>query len=52
MAMIEDDERKNRDDDRPFRDSPISLNIAGVFATLKLLLSQVFFALITRGPNF
>ena len=46
-----DDERKNRDDDRPFRDPPISLNIAGVFATLKLLLSQVFFAFITRGPN-
>ena len=47
-----DDECNNRDDDRPFRDPPISLNIAGVFATLKPLFSQVFFALITRGPNF
>jgi hypothetical protein len=44
-----DDERNNRDDNHPFRDPPICLHIMGVFAMLKLLLSQVFFAFITRG---
>ena len=44
------DERNNRDDNRPFRDPPISLHIV-VFPTLKLLLSLLFFAFITRGPN-
>ena len=34
-----DDERNNRDDNRPFRDLPI----AGVFAMLKVLLSQLSF---------
>jgi hypothetical protein len=42
-----DDECNNRDDDRPFR----NLHIAGVFAMLKLLVCQLFFAFITRGPN-
>ena len=39
-----DDERNNRDDHRPFRDPPICLHIVGVFEMLKLLLSQLFFA--------
>ena len=46
-----DDERNNRDDNRPFRDPPICLHIAAVFEILKLLLSLLFFAFITRGPN-
>ena len=42
-----DDERNNRDDNRPFRDLPI----AGVFAMLKLLLSQLFFCIHYPWPN-
>ena len=42
-----DDERNNRDDNRPFRD----LHIAGVFAMLKLLLSQLFFCIHYPWPN-
>ena len=46
-----DDERNNRDDNRPFRDPPICLHIAGVFAMLKLLLSQLFFCIHYPWPE-
>ena len=36
-----DDERNNRDDNRPFRDLPI----AGIFAMLRVLLSQLSFCI-------